>query len=77
MTKEEDDYKICIWGTTVSKHEAHKIWIMLLVGLIGALVSAMIFGKQNKLIVFIISFILAVIGYFGVVNKVFKKKDLQ
>jgi len=77
MTKQDDDYKVCIWGTTVSKHEANKIGLTLLIGFIGAFVSVLIFGQQNKIIVFIISCILGVVGYCGVANKVFKKKDIN
>ena len=75
MNKEKDDYKVCMWGTTISKHEANKIGLALIIGLIGAFLSFLVFGAQNKVTVFIISFTLAAFGYFGIANKVFKDKS--
>ena len=72
--KEKDEYRVCIWGITVSKHEAKKIGITIVIGFIGAVLSYIVFGAQNKLTVFIISFVLVAFGYFGVANKVFEKK---
>ena len=70
--KPNDDYKVCIWGTTVSKLEANRIGITIIIGFIAAFVSALIFGTQNKVTVFYISLISVALAYFGVAKKIFK-----
>lgn len=73
--KTKDDYKVCIWGTTVSKIESNRIGLAIIIGFIGAFLSVIVFGSQNKITAFFISFALAAFGYFGVAKKVFKNKS--
>lgn len=69
--KDTDDYKVCIWGTTVSKQEANKIGIAIIFGIIGICLYFFFFGAQNKVAAFIISFALAAVGYFGIANRIY------
>jgi len=73
--KTQDDYKVCIWGTAVSKIEANRIGLAIIIGFIGVFLSVIVFGPQNKITAFFISFALAAFGYFGVAKKVFKNKS--
>ncbi len=70
---EKDDYKVGFAGATISKREANKVGITLIFGSIGIVVIGLSLGLKNKLAIFIIAFILACIGYFGIANRVFKK----
>jgi 1,4-dihydroxy-2-naphthoate octaprenyltransferase len=71
---DKDDYKVCFSGATISKREANKARVALLFGFIGIIVIGFAFEIQNKLAIFIISLILVCIGYFGIANRLFKKR---
>ena len=73
--KDDDDYKVIFAGATISKKEANKVGVTLIFGFIGIVVIGLSLGLKNKLLIFIIAFILACIGYFGIANKIFKKSD--
>ena len=70
----KDDYKVCIWGTTVSKREANRIGLTLILAFIFSIIIATLFGIENKIAVFLLSIILWVIGYFGIALKIFPDK---
>jgi hypothetical protein len=74
-SKKEDEYKVCLWGTTFSKIEAYRIGLAVLFSLVGAVVSIALLGPQNKMIAFFISLFLAFIGYFGIAKTMFKNKS--
>ena len=46
----------------------------MIFGLIGIVAIGLIFEITNKLAIGIISLILAFIGYFGIANRLFKKR---
>ena len=60
-------------GATIPKKEAKKVGITLLFGMIGIAAIGLTIGIKDKVTVFIISFVLAGIGYFGIANRVLKK----
>jgi len=72
--KQKSDYKICIWGITVSKLEANRIGLAIIFGLAGAVLSMIFLGPQDKVITFLISLVLAAFGYFGIGKKLFENK---
>jgi len=72
--KDKDDYKVGFSGTTISKNEANKVGLALIFGLIGIVAIGLTFEITNKLAIGIISLILAFIGYFGIANRLFKKR---
>lgn len=72
---QEDDYKVCIWGTTVSKVEANRIGLAIIIGFVGAALSILIIGPQEKMVAFFICLLLAAFGYFGIAKKIFKDKN--
>jgi multidrug efflux pump subunit AcrB len=63
--KDDVDYKVIFAGATISKKEANKVGVTLIFGSIGIVVIGLLLGLKNKLLIFIIAFILACIGYFG------------
>ena len=67
--KDKDDYKVGFSGTTISKSIAKKVGVALLFGFIGIIAIGLTLEIKNKLAIFIISLILACIGYFGIANK--------
>lgn len=72
--KDKDDYKVGFSGTTISKSEARKVGVALLFGFIGIIAIGLTSEIKNKLAIFIISLILACVGYFGIANRLFKKE---
>ncbi len=72
--KNQDDYKVIFGGATISKKEANKVGVAMIFGLIGIVAIGLIFEITNKLAIGIISLILAFIGYFGIANRLFKKR---
>lgn len=70
---DKDDYKVCFSGTTISKRESNKAGVALLFAFIGIVTIGLVFGIQDKITTFIISFILVCVGYFGIANRLFKK----
>lgn len=75
MNKDKDDYKVWFRGATISKLEANKIGIALIFAIFGVCISFFIFGVVNEGAVFIISFALVAVGYFGIVNRIFGNKQ--
>jgi hypothetical protein len=73
--KIDDEYKVIFGGATISSKEAKKVGVALIFGFIGILVIGLSLGLKNKLAIFVIAFILACVGYFGIANKIFKKTD--
>jgi len=71
----KDDYRVCIWGTTVSKVEANRIGLALIIGMAGAVLSAFVFGAQGKMTSLIISLASAAVGYFGIAKRILKVKS--
>ena len=57
---DKDDYKVIFGGATISKREAKKVLITFVFGMLGIVTIGLIFGLKNKVVVFIVSFILAV-----------------
>lgn len=70
---DKDDYKVIFGGATISKREAKKVLIAFVFGMLGIVTIGLIFGLKNKVVVFIVSFILAGIGYFDLANRFNKK----
>lgn len=73
MNTDKDDYKVVFGGATISKREAKKVLIALVFGMLGIVAIGLAFGLKNKVVVFIVSLILAGIGYFGLANRFIKK----
>ncbi|WP_129128293.1 hypothetical protein [Geomonas oryzae] len=72
MNKDNDDYKVIFGGATISKLEAKRVGATLILGMIGIVTLGLTLGLQNKLQVFIMSFALACIGYFGIAKRIYK-----
>ncbi len=70
--KTKDDYKIPFKGTMLSKTEGKRAFVAFLFAAAGAVLSALTFGIQNKLAVFSICLVLALIG-FGLAITIIKK----
>lgn len=70
---DKDDYKVCFGGTTISKLEANKVGLSLIIGSGGVFLIYLVFGIQNKIIIFPVALVWASFGYFVVANKVFKE----
>jgi len=71
--KDNDDYKVGFSGATISKKEAKKVGVALIFGFIGIGVIGLFLGLKNKLVILLLSLILACVGYFGIANRAFKK----
>lgn len=70
---DNDDYKVCFSGATISKSKANKTGVAVLFGFVGIVTIELVFGIQNTMTTIILSIILACIGYFGIANRLFKK----
>ncbi len=70
--KDKDDYKVVFGGATISKIEAKRVRVALFFGLVGIVGIGLTLGLHDKIQVFIVSFALACIGYFGVAKKIYK-----
>ena len=71
MKKYDDDYKVALSGTTISKTNANKAGLGLIFGIAGAVFSIVVFGN-NKLAAFVTITICIVVGLI-IANKIFKK----
>ncbi len=69
---EKDDYKVLFRGAMISTKEANKVGVALLFGFLGIVTIGFTFGIKDILTLFIISFVLACIGYFGIAGRYFK-----
>lgn len=72
MKKDNDDYKVIFGGATISKLEANRVGVALIFGMFGIVALGLTLGLQNKLQVFIVSFVLACVGYFGIAKRIYK-----
>jgi len=70
--KDNDDYKVIFGGATITKKEANRVGIAFFFGIVGIVTVGLTLGLQNKPGVFIVSLILAAIGYFGVAKRIYK-----
>ena len=70
--KSVDEYIVLFQGAKLSRREANKVGLGLIFGLIGAVISIFLLGTENKEASLLVCFILAVIGYFWIGNKIFK-----
>ncbi len=71
--KEKDDYIVLFQQAKLSKHEANKVGLGLIFGVIGVIICAIFLGPDHKFIGITLCIIFAIIGYLWVGNKVFKK----
>ncbi len=72
MNKDEDDYKVIFRGATISKKEAKRVRVTLLFGMAGIIATGLTLGLKNKILIFILSFLLSLIGYFGIAKRIYK-----
>ena len=71
---EKDDYVVPLKGAKLlSKREANKVGLAIILGFIGAIISVLAFGGDNKVLVLIICALFAGAGYFWLGDKIFKK----
>lgn len=70
--KSQDEYIVLFQGVKLSKREANKVGLGLILGFVGAIISVLFIGVENKITGIIICCILAAVGYFWVGNKIFK-----
>jgi hypothetical protein len=68
-----DDYVVSFKGARLSKREANKVGLGIIFGLLGVVVSLLLFGTQNRIITIAILSLFASVGYFLIGNKLFKK----
>jgi len=71
--KDKDDYKVGFSGTTISKNEANRLGVALIVGIIGVVGIGLTLEIRNKLAILVIALIFVCIGYYGIANRIFKK----
>jgi hypothetical protein len=70
--KGKDYYEVPLWGKVLSKREANKVGIAIIVGLVGATLAAWTLGSSNKILAFLICALFAGVGlWLG--DKIFKK----
>ena len=70
----KNEYKICIWGATVSKVEANRIGFAIIIGICCAATFHFVFGVQQKEFTLLSSIALAGFAYFGVARILYKNK---
>ena len=75
MTKHsDDDYIVLFRMAKLSKLEAKRVGIGILFGLVGLMISFLIFGGKYKVLSYTVIGIFIFIGYFLIGNKFVKKK---
>ena len=57
----------------VSKNSTKRYFLVVLVGLIGVVVTTVLFDIENRITQFLLSFAFVVIGYWGLALKIFPK----
>jgi hypothetical protein len=72
---DEDDYKVVFGGATISMIEAKRAGVALLFGMVGIAATGLTLGLHNKGQIFIVSFALVCIGYFGVAKRIYKSRN--
>ena len=73
MNKKSKDQHIFLFqGIKLSKHEANKVGIGLIFGLVGGVLSGFILGLDHKIAAIIICGIFIGFGYLIIGNKLFK-----
>ena len=70
----DDDYIILFRMAKLSKFEAKKVGIGILFGLVGLIVSLLIFEGKYKVLSYTVIGIFIFIGYFLIGNNFVKKK---
>jgi putative flippase GtrA len=68
------DYKVCFSGATISKTEANRIGLSLIISSLFMLFLYVVFDVQERTLIFIISFAAVFISYFCISKKIFKEK---
>ena len=71
--KKEDDYKVVFRGATISKHEANRVGVGIICGLLGMVVAFLITGGNNKIIDYSIIAGSGTFGYIWLGKRIFKK----
>ena len=71
--KEKDEYVVPFWGKLLSKREANKVGLAIILGMIGAIVAAFTVGPNNKVVALLIIAFFAGAAYFWLGDRIFKK----
>ena len=74
LKRSDDDYIVLFQMAKLSKHEAKKVGIGILFGLVGLIISLLIFGGESKILSYTVIGIFLFIGYFLIGNRFIKKK---
>ena len=70
--KTKDDYIVLFQGIKLSKQQANKVGLAIIMGIIGLLVSSFLIDVRNRVIELILIFCFVLFGYFWLGNKLFK-----
>ena len=71
MIDKKDNYIVCFQGAKISKRNANRVGLTIVLGFIGSIIAAYI--TPNKTIGYVIVFLFILVGWF-ISNKVFNKK---
>jgi hypothetical protein len=71
----KEDYVVLFSGAKLSKNEANKAGLGIILGVIGFIIALLIIGVQNRMPAFIVGIICTLLGYFVIGSKLFKKKQ--
>jgi len=69
----KDDYFVLFKGAKISKREANKVGLGIILGFIGMFVAFLMTRGTNKIMEYIIIIVFAIIGYFWLGNRLFRK----
>lgn len=61
-------------GAKLSRNEAKRVSLTIVIGVTGLLITDAIFSIESKAAVYSIAFIFVLVGYFGIAKRVFPKK---
>lgn len=70
--KSKDEYIVLYQGVKLSKQEANRVGLSIILGIIGAVIFFLLLGPGYKLLSLIFCFSLSAIGYFWIGKKIFK-----
>lgn len=62
--RSEDDYLILFQMVKLPKHEAKKVGLGIIFGLVGSIISLLIFGSEYKILSYTVIGIFIFFGYF-------------
>jgi hypothetical protein len=77
QNQDNEDCKVCFAGATISKIEANRIGLSIILGICTVFLANLLIDTENKYIIFSICLGSVLLSYFAVSKKIFKNKTYK